>query len=117
MTWLTAFLHHLAAFTLVGGIATQFVLTRLPLTVRTGRALLAADQAVGAAAAFLLVVGLLRVFFFEKGAAYYLHSAPFIAKFSVFVILALLSIQPTRAFLSMRAAVSAGRDPSSIRCG
>jgi len=36
--------------------------------------------APGAAAGGVLVVGLLRVFFFEKGAGYYLHSEPFIAR-------------------------------------
>jgi putative membrane protein len=29
---------------------------------------------LGLSAGFLLVIGLLRVFFFEKGAAYYFHS-------------------------------------------
>lgn len=33
----------------------------------------------------------LRVFFFEKGAACYFHSVPFVAKLSLFVIVALLA--------------------------
>jgi putative membrane protein len=32
----------------------------------------------------VLVIGLLRVFFFEKGPAYYFHDAAFIAKLSLF---------------------------------
>jgi putative membrane protein len=67
---------------------------------------------LGASAGTLLVVGLLRVFFFEKGAGYYWSSGPFIAKFATFVILALLSIYPTREFLSWRAAVRSGRVPA-----
>ena len=59
----------------------------------------------------LLVIGLLRVFFFEKGAAYYWHSHAFLTKFSLFVIVALLSIVPTREFLSWNGAIRAGQVP------
>jgi putative membrane protein len=44
------------------------------------------------------VFGLLRVFYFEKGAAYYFHSAPFIAKLVLFIAVGLLSIYPTVTF-------------------
>jgi putative membrane protein len=67
---------------------------------------------LGAAAGLLLVVGLLRVFLFEKGAAYYWSSGPFLAKLAIFVILALLSIYHTREFLSWRAAARAGQAPA-----
>jgi len=48
------------------------------------------------------VIGLLRVFFFEKGPAYYWHSAPFIAKLTLFAIVGLLSIYPTIQFVKWR---------------
>ena len=57
------------------------------------------------------MVGLLRVFFFEKGAGYYFSNGPFLIKLALFVALALLSIYPTRVFLSWRGAVRAGRAP------
>jgi len=57
-------------------------------------------------------VGLLRVFFFEKGAAYYFHSWPFIAKLSLFVVVGLLSIYSTREVVSWRAALKQDRAPS-----
>ena len=107
-----AFLHHVAAFTLVAAIAVEFVLTRGELTIADARRLIVADAVLGASAGTLLVVGLLRVFLFEKGAAYYWSSGPFLAKFATFLILALLSIYPTREFLSWRAAVRAGQMPS-----
>jgi putative membrane protein len=50
----------------------------------------------------VLVVGIARVFHYEKGWAYYSSSVPFIAKFSLFVVVALLSIYPTIVFLSWR---------------
>ena len=44
---------------------------------------------LGASATVLLIVGLLRVFYFEKGATYYLSSHAFLTKFSVFILVAI----------------------------
>jgi putative membrane protein len=99
---LFAFLHHGAAFMLFASLVVERVLTRDELTVANARRVLDADRIFGIAAGVLLVVGMLRVAFFEKGAAYYWHSAPFIAKLSLFVIVGLLSIYPTVEFLKWR---------------
>lgn len=112
MNALFAFLHHVAAFALVAGLAIEFVLIRDELTVRRARSLQLADAAIGASATVVLVVGFLRVFYFEKGAAYYFHSLPFIAKLSLFVIIALASIYPTVEFLSWSKALKRGEVPS-----
>jgi putative membrane protein len=69
------------------------------------------DAAYGASAAVLLIVGFLRVFYTEKGAAYYFNSGTFIAKIALFVIVALLSIYPTMRFLSWRKALKQERVP------
>ena len=111
MAALLAFLHHVAAFTLVSAFAIEFVLIRHELTLKNARALLVADLVAGASAGAVLVVGLLRVFFFEKGAAYYFHSVPFLAKLTLFMLVALLSIYPTREFLSWRQSLKEGRAP------
>src|SRR5262245_18282852 len=108
---LFAFLHHVAAFTLGAACAVEFVLIRQTLDLKNARVILAADAVAGASAGVVLVVGLLRVFFFEKGAAYYFHSAPFLAKLSLFVLVALLSIYPTVEFLSWRDALREGKAP------
>ena len=112
MPSLFAFLHHLAAFAFVSVVAVEFVLIRHELNARTARAILVADAVAGVSAGAVLVVGLLRVFFFEKGAAYYFHSIPFLAKISLFVLIALLSIYPTVQFLSWRKDLKAGRAPA-----
>lgn len=112
MTVLFAFLHHLTAFTLVGALAVEFVLIKQELTVITARKLAVTDAVLGASATVLLVAGLLRVFYFEKGAAYYFHNHAFLAKFSLFVVVALLSIVPTIEFLSWRKALKAGQVPA-----
>jgi putative membrane protein len=97
-----AFLHHVAAFTLVAALVVEFVVIRDELNVRTARRLARADLVVGLSAGVLLVVGLLRVFYFEKGAAFYFQNGAFIAKMALFVAVALLSIYPTLKFLSWR---------------
>jgi putative membrane protein len=99
---LFAFLHHLAAFALVAALAVEFVLIRATLDTRTARWLQRADMIYGLSSGLLLVVGLLRVFQFEKGPAYYFHSAPFLAKLLLFLAVGLISIAPTREFLSWR---------------
>jgi uncharacterized membrane protein len=58
MIVLSAFLHHLAAFTLVATLAIEFVLIRQELTLTTARRLTITDVIFGASAGVLLVVGL-----------------------------------------------------------
>jgi putative membrane protein len=111
MTTLFAFFHHVAAFTLVGALAVEFALIRGELTLSTARRLQVTDIVLGIAAGLLLVVGLARVFWFEKGAAYYFSSHAFLTKLSLFVIIGLLSIIPTIEFLSWGKAVRAGEVP------
>jgi putative membrane protein len=111
MTTLFAFLHHLSAFTLVSAVAVEFVLIRGELTLSSARRLQVTDLVLGIAAGALFVVGLLRVFFFEKGASYYFHSHAFLLKLSLFIVIGLLSIIPTMEFLSWRGALKAGQVP------
>ena len=112
MSALFAFLHHVAAFTLVSALAVELNLIGQEFSLATARRLVIADAVLGAAAGILLVVGLLRVFFFEKGADYYFHSHAFMTKFSIFIAVALLSIVPTLEFLSWRKALRAEKLPS-----
>ncbi|THD56641.1 MAG: DUF2214 family protein [Bradyrhizobium sp.] len=111
MTTLFAFLHHLSAFTLVSALAIEFALIRSELTVSSARRLQVTDLVLGISAGALFIVGLLRVFLFEKGASYYFHSHAFLTKFSLFIIVGLLSIIPTMEFLSWRGAIKAGQAP------
>jgi len=112
MTVLFAFLHHVAAFTLVAAIAVEFVLLRQEFTPAIARKVAATDAVLGISAGILLIVGLLRVFYFEKGANYYFSNHAFLTKFALFVIVALLSIVPTREFLSWRRAMKSGQLPT-----
>jgi putative membrane protein len=111
MSTLFAFFHHLCAFTLVAAVAIEFVLIRAELTLWSARRLQVTDLVLGVAAGALFVIGLLRVFFFEKGASYYFHSHAFLTKFSLFIVIGLLSIIPTKEFLSWRGALTEGQVP------
>jgi putative membrane protein len=107
-----AFLHHLAAFALVAALAVELVLIRDAPTPASARKLLAADMVLGISAGIVLLVGLARVFHFEKGATYYFHTWTFIAKLGLFIAIGLLSIVPTREFLSWRSAVCRQQAPA-----
>jgi putative membrane protein len=107
-----AFLHHAAAFVIVGVLTAELVLLMGELTPTSARSLVRIDAAYGIAALVLLVVGFLRVFYTEKGAGYYFHSGAFIAKISLFLIVGLLSIYPTLQFLSWRKPLAQGHVPS-----
>ena len=119
MSALFAFLHHLAAFGLVAAIALEFILINDELTIERARRLIRIDMIYGAAAASLLIIGLIRVMWLEKGAAFYFHNAAFIAKLVLFLLVGLLSIYPTREFLSWRKVLQRGQrpfvEPSKLR--
>lgn len=111
MTTLFAFLHHAAAFVLFAAIVVEFVTIKDPVSARTAQRLLRADAVLGLSAVIVLGVGLARVIWFEKGSDYYLHSIPFLVKFSLFVLTALLSIYPTVRFMAWRPAIRKGEPP------
>ena len=95
-----AFLHHLAAFTLVGVIIYEHTAFRKEMSIAEARRLQRMDMLYGISAAILLVVGLLRVFNFEKGASFYAQNWFFWTKMIGFALAGLLSIYPTVRFVS-----------------
>ena len=108
---LMAFLHHAAAFTLVAALAVEVALFKPPLSLRQARTLLRTDMIFGVSAGIVLVAGLLRVSYFEKGAAYYWHDLFFLIKFGAFLVAALISIYPTITFLSWNRLLKTGTAP------
>jgi putative membrane protein len=95
-----AFLHHLAAFTLVGVLIYEHTAFRKEMSIAEARRLQRMDMIYGISAAILLVVGLLRVFNFEKGASFYAQNWFFWTKMIGFALAGLLSIYPTVRFVS-----------------
>lgn len=97
-----AFLHHLAAFTLTGSIIYELVTFRKDLTLAEARRMQRMDIAYGISAGLILIVGLFRVFYYEKGAPFYAQNLFFWTKMAGFALAALLSIYPTIRFVSWR---------------
>jgi putative membrane protein len=62
-------------------------------------------------ALLVLVMGLLRVFYFEKGADYYFGNSDFIIKLSLFVLVGLISAYPTITYLGWNKAIKMGNAP------
>jgi putative membrane protein len=107
---LMAFIHHLAAFTVVATLAVEVALFQPPFSMAQARRLQRIDSIFGVAAGVVLVVGLLRVVYFEKGPAYLArHVLPM--KFAAFVVASLISIYPTVTFLAWNRNLRAGEAP------
>lgn len=95
-----AFLHHLAAFTLTAAIIYEHTAFRKDLSLAEARRIQRMDILYGVSAGIVVIVGLLRVFYFEKGAPYYAHNFFFWTKMIAFALAALLSVYPTIRFVS-----------------
>jgi len=108
---LMAFLHHLFAFTLVACVVYEFIAYRKGMTVEEARRIQRADLMYGISAGVLLVVGFLRVYFFEKGSAFYSQNPFFSVKLTAFLIVGLLSIDPTIRYLRWNKIVKENKSP------
>ncbi|MFZ6681455.1 DUF2214 family protein [Undibacterium sp. Tian12W] len=111
MNIIVALLHHIAAFTLVSTLLAELVLVRQPLTVSSARSLRFIDSIYGMSAMLIIVLGVLRVMYFEKGQDYYLHNHAFMLKMTAFIVVGLLSIYPTVVFLRWGKAVKQSQLP------
>ena len=98
-TALMAFLHHVFAFTLTACLVYEFIAYRKNMSLDEIRRIQGADLVYGISAGLLLVVGLLRVFVFEKGANFYMNNPFFWVKMVAFLFVGLLSIDPTIRYI------------------
>lgn len=110
-TALMAFLHHLMAFTLVACVVYEFIAYRKGLTMEEARRIQRADLMYGISAGLLLIVGVLRVLYFEKGPAYYTNNSFFWLKMNAFLVVGLLSIDPTIRYLRWNKTLKENRVP------
>jgi putative membrane protein len=98
-TALMAFLHHVLAFTLTACLVYEFIAYRRNMGIAEIRRIQRVDLAFGISAGLLLLIGLLRVFFFEKGLNFYMNNPFFWVKMAAFLLVGLLSIDPTIRFI------------------
>ena len=102
-----AIAHHLTVFTLAGLLIAEVALLRPGLSPQRIRQLSAIDTAYGAVAGLIIIVGVLRVSFGDKGASYYIHNWAFWLKMAAFVLVGLLSVPPTLAIIGWRRKLAA----------
>jgi len=92
-----AIAHHLVVFLLVAIFAAEFALLRPGLAgARVGQ-LARIDATYGGVATLVIVIGVLRVIFGASGWEYYVANYAFWAKMAAFLVMGLLTIQPTLA--------------------
>ncbi|MBS0332680.1 MAG: DUF2214 family protein [Proteobacteria bacterium] len=99
-----AIAHHILVFSLFGVLFGEILLVRkgvdLATIARVGRI----DLMYGAVAGLIVVVGFARAVFAAKGWTFYAHNLFFHLKIATFVLVGLLSIPPTVAYLRWRRA-------------
>ena len=99
-----AILHHFFVFALFGVLCSEFVMVRRGIDAAGTARVASIDAGYGVLAALILIVGFSRAIFAAKGWAYYAHNAFFWAKIGTFIVIGLLSVPPTLAFLKWRRA-------------
>lgn len=112
MSTLFATLHHAAALTLLVCTLVSIYQLRQPLTLQGARLLWQTDMLNGIAATLVLVVGLVRVFYLEKGSAYYFGNGPFLAKLGFYGLASVLSLVPTLEVRRWRIPLNKGQLPT-----
>lgn len=108
---IAASLHYLSIFVLFALLTSEHVLLHPGLDNATARRLQRIDIAYGISAGLVLATGLVRVLWFGKGLAYYLHNWVFHLKVGLFILIGLLSILPTLTFFNWRNELLAGQPP------
>jgi putative membrane protein len=112
MNALLAFFHHLMFVAIMLILSAEMLTLKQPLTLASAKKNQIYDAIYGVSAILILIIGSLRVMYFEKGADYYMHSAPFIAKMVLFIIVGLISIHPTVTFIKWGKTIKQGIAPT-----
>ena len=87
--------HFLAFFALAAALVLQLALITESMSAEAAKRIQRADRVAGLCAVLILVFGLLRVFYFEKGSDYYFSNLFFQVKIGLFIVTALISLYPT----------------------
>lgn len=104
---LLAYAHFICIFTLASLLAGELVILRKTMPADLVRRLQGIDRWYGIVAGLVIASGLARLFLGIKGAAFYTHNPIFWTKMGLFVIVALISIAPTIAYVRWSARTSA----------
>ncbi|MGZ6018708.1 MAG: DUF2214 family protein [Phenylobacterium sp.] len=105
-----AIAHHILVFSLFGVLFGELVLVRSGVTVETVGRVGRIDLMYGVLAGLIIGVGFCRAIFAAKGWAYYSHNLFFHLKVGTFLVIGLLSIPPTVAYIRWRRSGAAPTD-------
>ena len=108
---LVAFGHFFAFFSLTAALVLQIALLTDSPTIEVAKRIQRADRVYGLMAMLILLMGFLRVFYFEKGADYYFGNTYFLIKMALFVLTGLLSAYPTITYLRWNRNINLGKAP------
>lgn len=108
---LVAYIHFLAAFTLVSSIVFEWLTYNRNITLIEAKRIQFIDIVYGISAGVVLVFGFMRLFYFEKGSAFYLDSPFYKVKLYTFLLVGVLSIYPTIKFIKWRKEIKLGIAP------
>jgi putative membrane protein len=110
---LIAYLHYLSIILIGGFLVGELVMCRAGMTTEQARRLAGIDAVFFASALAALATGLLRLFFYAKGVGFYTSNPAFWVKLALYLVIAVISIKPTRTFLRWkRAAAERGAAPA-----
>ena len=109
---LLAYLHHIAAFSLVAILVVEMALCKPGMSTAQVRQLTRYDMFYGIFAGALLAAGFARMYLGAKGAAFYWGNPVFHAKIGLFLLIGLLSIGPTLRYVKWSKALKC--DPSFV---
>ena len=99
-----AVLHHLIVFSLVGVVLAELAIVRRGMDAAAVGRVAAIDLWYGILAELIVFVGFGRAILAAKGWDYYAHNLFFWAKIAAFVVIGLLSVPPTIAYVKWRKA-------------
>lgn len=97
---IAAYLHFIGIMALMATLLAEHATLQPNMTRIQMQRLVSIDQFYGIAAVLVLVTGVLRFAYFAKGMPFYLANPLFYIKVGIFVAVGLISIYPTRRFLS-----------------
>jgi putative membrane protein len=112
MTSLLSYAHLFFAVLVLAGPILALTLLRQPFDAQIAQRLQQVDLVNGIAATLTMVVGLVRLFYFGKGANYYFHNLPFISKLALYGTATGLSLVCTLEIKRWTAPLKAGRVPA-----
>jgi putative membrane protein len=101
---LVAYLHYLSIILTGGFLIGELVMCRPGITGEQARRLAGIDVVFFVSALAALATGLLRLFYYSKGLSFYTGNPAFWVKMALYVIIAGMSIKPTRTFMRWKRA-------------